>query len=152
MKNGNVVESANTVKVNFNKVLYTSKVHTTGGREGTAKSDDGRLIVNLSEPDSFGNGTNPEQLFAAGWSACFISSIKRNASGLQIQLPQDISIYAEIDLERGAGGFCIHVRLNVNLPGLRFEEAKAVVIAAHETCPYSKATRNNINIEINVVI
>ncbi|MGN8056286.1 organic hydroperoxide resistance protein [Pedobacter sp. 22163] len=152
MENQNVIESANTLNVVINKVLYTGKVHVSGGREGFAKSSDGALDTALSSPGSTGKGTNPEQLFAAGWAACFIGAMKHNAPQLQIALPADAVINAEVDLALSDSGFSLQARLNVVLPGLTYEEAKTVVEAAHQTCPYSKATRGNINVQINVAI
>lgn len=152
MENQNVIESANTLNVVINKVLYTGKVHVSGGREGFAKSSDGALDTALSSPGSAGKGTNPEQLFAAGWAACFIGAMKHNAPQLKIALPADAAIDAEVDLALADSGFSLQARLNVVLPGLTYEEAKTVVEAAHQTCPYSKATRGNINVQINVAI
>jgi osmotically inducible protein OsmC len=134
------------------KVLYTGKVHITGGREGAAKSTDGRLDINLSSPGSSGNGTNPEQLFAAGWSACFIGAMQHNAAVAKIKLPEGTAVNAEVDLGTGEEGFALQARLQVNLPGLTVEEADEIVTAAHQTCPYSKASRNNINVEISVSV
>jgi len=151
MESLNVISAQNTAQVVINKVLYTGKVHTTGGRDGAAKSNDGRLDINLSSP-GHGNGTNPEQLFAAGWSACFMGAIKHSAPRLQVTLPVDMSVDTEVDLATADNGFNLQARLTVNLPGLTFEQAKAIVEAAHETCPYSKATRNNINVQINVAV
>lgn len=149
METINVIETAaNAVE----KVLYTGKVHTTGGRDGAAKSNDGRLDISLSSPGSKGAGTNPEQLFAAGWSACFIGAMRHNAAAQQFTLPVGTSVDTEVDLATNEGGFLLQARLNVNLPGLSVEQAKAVVAAAHDTCPYSKATRGNINVIISVAI
>lgn len=134
------------------KVLYTGKVQVTGGREGQAKSTDGRLEINLSSPGTSGTGTNPEQLFAAGWSACFIGAMKINASSLQIPLPAETSVNAEVDLASGDDGYALQARLAVNLPGLTAEQARTLVEAAHQTCPYSKATRGNIGVEISISI
>ncbi|WP_302901963.1 organic hydroperoxide resistance protein [Mucilaginibacter sp. BT774] len=146
------INSTNNAQITINKILYTGKVHVTGGRDGAAKSEDGRLNINLSLPAGPGAGTNPEQLFAAGWSACFTSAMRHNAGALQIPLPADTAIDAEVDLGTGEGGFYLQARLNVNLPGLTAEQAKKVVEAAHQTCPYSKATRGNINVAINVAV
>jgi len=151
MESLNVISAQNTAQVVINKVLYTGKVHTTGGRDGAAKSNDGRLDINLSSP-GHGNGTNPEQLFAAGWSACFMGAIKHSAPRLHVTLPVDMSVDTEVDLATADNGFNLQARLTVNLPGLTFEHAKAIVETAHETCPYSKATRNNINVQINVAV
>lgn len=147
-----VVNSTNNAQINITKVLYTGKARVTGGRDGAAKSEDGRLDISLSSPGGPGAGTNPEQLFAAGWSACFIGAMRHNASALQIPLPADTTINAEVDLGTGQGGFYLQTRLNVSLPGLTEDQAQKVVEAAHQTCPYSKATRGNINVTINVAI
>lgn len=132
------------------KVLYTAKVHTTGGRDGAASSSDGHLEVKLSSPGTPGAGTNPEQLFAAGWSACFMSAIALAAAQKKVSLPKDRAIDAEVDLGTNSGGYQLRARLNVSLPGLSREVAQELVEAAHQTCPYSKATRGNIDVEINV--
>ncbi|WP_342332968.1 organic hydroperoxide resistance protein [Pedobacter sp. FW305-3-2-15-E-R2A2] len=150
MKTQTVITSAGAATIT--KVLYTGKVHVTGGREGQAKSTDGRLEINLSSPGTSGTGTNPEQLFAAGWSACFIGAMKINAASLKITLPAETSVNAEVDLASGDDGYSLQARLEVNLPGLSAEQAKAVVEAAHQTCPYSKATRGNIGVEISIAI
>jgi len=133
------------------KVLYTAKAHTTGGRDGASRSSDGRLDVKLSTPGAPGSGTNPEQLFAAGWSACFLSAIGLAAGKMKIALPPDRAIDAEVDLVITGGDFLIQARLNVSLPGLDREVAQALVDAADQTCPYSKATRGNIDVVINLV-
>jgi len=151
-----VIDVTNNAQIVADKVLYTGKVKTTGGREGTSKSTDGRLDINLSTPGGQGSGTNPEQLFAAGWSACFIGAMRRNAAGLQIPLPADTTVESEIDLATNGEGsslaFNLQARLKVYLPSLTVDQAKAVVEAAHQTCPYSKATRGNINVLINVSV
>jgi Ohr subfamily peroxiredoxin len=133
------------------KVLYTAKTHTTGGRDGAARSSDGRLDARLSSPGGPGNGTNPEQLFAAGWSACFMSAIGLAAAQKKISLPADRAIDTEVDLGTNEGGYVLRARLNVSLPGIDHSVAKELVEVAHQTCPYSKATRGNIDVEINVV-
>ncbi len=133
------------------KVLYTAKVHTTGGRDGMSRSSDGRLEIELSSPGAPGNGTNPEQLFAAGWSACFLSAMKIAAGKMKINLPADRAIDAEVDLGTTGGDYLLQARLNVSLPGLEREVAQTLVDAAHQTCPYSKATRGNIDVAINLV-
>lgn len=132
-------------------VLYTAKIHTTGGREGNARSSDGHLDVKLTSPGAAGNGTNPEQLFAAGWSACFLSAMALAASKMNVALPPDRSIDAEVDLCHTSGEYFLQARLNVSLPGLERPVAEALVEAAHQLCPYSKATRGNINVEINLI-
>lgn len=133
------------------KRLYTAKVHTTGGREGSARSSDGRLDIMLSTPGGPGSGTNPEQLFAAGWSACFEGAMAIAARKLNIALPSDLAIDAEVDLNNADGAFFLSARLKVSLPGLDKDISQAVVDAAHQTCPYSKATRGNIEVEIVVI-
>ena len=133
------------------KVLYTAKAHTTGGRDGGAsRTSDGRLEVKLSVPGTPGTGTNPEQLFAVGWSACFLSAIKIVAARKKVKLPAELAVDAEVDLGTAAGGYLIQARLNVNLPGIEHEVAQALVEAAHQECPYSKATHGNINVVTNV--
>jgi Ohr subfamily peroxiredoxin len=134
------------------KVLYTAKAHTTGGREGGAsRTSDGRLDVKLSVPGTPGDGTNPEQLFAVGWSACFTSAIKIVAAKMKVKLPSDMAIDSEVDLCSGDNGYFLQARLNVSLPGLERQVAQSILDGAHQTCPYSKATRGNINVEINLV-
>jgi len=133
------------------KLLYTAKTHTTGGRDGASQSSDGRLDVKLSTPGTAGKGTNPEQLFAAGWSACFEGAMARAAQQLKVALPADVAIDAEVDLNIDDGGFFLRARLNVSVPGVEREVAQRVVEAAHQICPYSKATRGNIDVVLNVV-
>jgi Ohr subfamily peroxiredoxin len=132
-------------------VLYTGKTHTTGGRDGATHSADRRLDVKLSPPGSTGDGTNPEQLFAAGWSACFIGAMGHAARRMKIALPADVAVDAEVDLGTTDGAYFLQARLNVSLPGLEREIARALTDAAHQTCPYSKATRGNIGVEINLI-
>ena len=135
------------------KVRYTAKTHTSGGRRGgVSHSDDGRLDVKFSAPGVPGTGTNPEQLFAAGWSACFISAMGLVANRMKVTLPADVAIDAEIDLCHSGDVYFLRARLNVNLPGLEREVAQAIVDATHgETCAYSNATRGNIEVTLNVV-
>ena len=133
------------------KVLFTAKVHTTGGREGASRSSDGRLDIKLSPPGSTAGGTNPEQLFAAGWSACFEGAMGLAARKMKIVLPADTSIDAEVDLCLTDGAYFLQARLNVRVPGVKRDVAQALVDAAHQTCPYSKATRGNIDVAINLV-
>ena len=135
----------------IDKVLYTARTHTTGGRDGASRTSDGRLDVKLSTPGTPGTGTNPEQLFAAGWSACFMSAIGLAAAQRKIPLPPDRAIDAEVDLGTNDGGFVLRARLNVSLPGLDRGVAQTLVDAAHQLCPYSKATRGNIDVTINLV-
>ena len=134
------------------KRLYTAKAHTTGGREGgESRTDDGRLDVKFTVPGTPGNGTNPEQLFAAGWSACFTSAIKLVAAKMKVRLPAELAVDPEIDLFNGDDGYFLKARLNVSLPGLDRQTAQSIVDGAHQTCPYSKATRGNIDVTVRVV-
>jgi Ohr subfamily peroxiredoxin len=132
------------------KVLYTGKTHTTGGRDGFARSDDAQLDVKLSPPGTVKQGTNPEQLFAAGWSACFIGAMGLAAGKRKLRLPADTAVDAEVDLGTTDGAYFLQARLNVSLPGLDKELARELIEEAHRTCPYSKATHGNINVELNV--
>jgi len=130
--------------------IYTARVHTTGGREGSSRTDDGRLDVKLTAPGAPGSGTNPEQLFAAGWSACFIAALQVAGKELSIAVPRDVAVDAEIDLGTNDEGYLLGARLNVSLPGLDADVARKLAEAAHQTCPYSKATRGNIAVELIV--
>jgi Ohr subfamily peroxiredoxin len=132
------------------KVLYTAHAHTTGGRDGKSRTDDGRLDVTLSSPGTAGTGTNPEQLFAAGYSACFIGAMKAVAGMKKIALPDDLSIDASVDLGKIPAGYGIAVRLDISLPGMDRAAAQALVDAAHQVCPYSNATRGNIDVTITL--
>ena len=132
-------------------IVYTGKTHTTGGRDGASRSSDGELDIALSPPGSNRTGTNPEQLFAAGWSACFLGAIGKAASEHKLRLPADAAIDAEVDLALDDGGFSLIARLNVSLPGIDRETAETLTARAHEICPYSKATRGNIAVNINIV-
>jgi lipoyl-dependent peroxiredoxin len=132
------------------KVLYTAKAHTTGGREGASRTDDGRLDVKLSPPGMGGSGTNPEQLFAAGYSACFIGALKAVAGRMKMTLPSDLAVDAEVDLGPTSGGYGIAARLSVSLPGIERAAAQALLEAAHKVCPYSNATRGNIDVKISL--
>jgi osmotically inducible protein OsmC len=134
----------------FDKILYTAKTHTTGGRDGASRTSDGRLDVKLSSPGAPGNGTNPEQLFAVGWSACFLGALKVAASKRKVALPADAAIDAEVDLGLVAGEYTLAARLNVRLPGIASDVARSLVDAAHQICPYSRATRGNIAVALNV--
>jgi Ohr subfamily peroxiredoxin len=133
------------------KVLYTAHAHTTGGRDGAARTDDGRLDVKLSSPGTSGTGTNPEQLFAAGYSACFIGALKAVGGKLGIAVPQDVAIDAEVDLGTIPNAYGIAARLKISLPGLDREQAQTLVDAAHQVCPYSNATRGNIDVTLTLV-
>ena len=133
------------------KVIYTAKAHTTGGRDGGAsRTSDGRLDVKLSLPGTPGSGTNPEQLFSVGWSACFLSAIKIVAARKRVKLPAELAVDAEVDLGASGGGYLLQARLKVNLPGIERQVAQALVDGAHMECPYSKATHGNINVVTNV--
>jgi Ohr subfamily peroxiredoxin len=132
-------------------VLYTAKAHIIGGREGSARTSDGRLDVKITDPGAKGTGTNPEQLFAVGWSACYLSAIKQVGAQSKVRIPQDASIDTEVDLLRENGQYSIQVRLNVNLPGIDRETAQRIAETAHTVCPYSKATHGNINVVTNIV-
>ncbi|MDM0079252.1 organic hydroperoxide resistance protein [Variovorax sp. J31P179] len=133
------------------KILYTGKTRTTGGRAGASISSDGHLDVKLSPPGGAGNGTNPEQLFAAGWSACFIGAMGLAAGKRSLKLPADLTVDAEIDLANADGAYFLKARLNVSVPGVEREVVQSLVEAAHQTCPYSKATRGNVDVTISVV-
>jgi lipoyl-dependent peroxiredoxin len=133
------------------KVIYTGRTHTTGGRDGASRSPDRRLDVALSLPGTGGTGTNPEQLFAAGWSACFIGAMGLAAAKQKVALPADVAVDAEVDLGKIEDAFFLQARLNVHLPGLERDVAQALVDSAHQNCPYSKATRGNIHVEIKLI-
>lgn len=136
-------------------VKYTTKATATGGRDGSARSEDGVLDVKLSTPKELGgaggDGTNPEQLFAAGYSACFIGALKAVGAGMKIKVPADVTVTATVGIgPRSEGGFGITADLLVNLPGLGREEAQKLVDAAHQVCPYSNATRGNVNVGLTL--
>lgn len=134
----------------IDKVLYTARTHTTGGREGGAsRSDDGHLDVRVTPP-GVGDGTNPEQLFAAGWSTCFFSAIKITAAKKRIRLPEGAAVDAEVDLGTSSSGYQLRARLNVSLPGLDRQVVQELAETAHQICPYSKATRGNMDVTIVV--
>jgi lipoyl-dependent peroxiredoxin len=134
------------------RLLYTARVHTIGGRDpGVARSSDGYLDVRLATPGGAGRGTNPEQLLAAGWSACFQSAMGLAARERRIALPADAAIDAEVDLNLADGGYFLRARLSVSLPGIDREVAQALIDEAHAICPYSKAMRGNIDVAISLV-
>ena len=133
------------------KVIYTAKTHTTGGRDGASRSNDGRLDVRLSPPGTSGLGTNPEQLFAAGWSAGFVGAMNLAARRMNIVLPPELAIDAEVDLGTAGDEYLLQAGLNISAPGLDRDIAQAVVDAAHRTCPYSKAVHGNIYVTIALV-
>jgi lipoyl-dependent peroxiredoxin len=137
----------------IDKVLYTAKTHTTGGRDGQAVSDDGLLNVKLAPPPGLGGkggATNPEQLFAAGYSACFMGALKHVAAQKKVAVPADASIDASVDLGPIPQGFGIAVQMKVSLPGLDRAVAQDLVDAAHVVCPYSNATRGNIDMKLSL--
>lgn len=135
----------------IDKVIYTARVHNTGGREGSARSDDGALQATLVRPGKPG-GTNPEQMFAAGYAACFIGAIQYNAGQMKVALPADLAVDTEVDLGPAsqAQGFALAVRMKVAMPGLDRATAQAILDAADRTCPYSNATRGNIVVQITL--
>jgi Ohr subfamily peroxiredoxin len=137
------------------KVVYRAHATATGGREGHAKSSDGALNVKLSTPKELGGaggeGTNPEQLFAAGYSACFLGALKHVASQEKVKLPQDTHIEGHIGIGAIPTGFGIEVELSISLPGLEPAVAQQLVDKAHIVCPYSNATRGNINVTLTLV-
>ncbi|PWV55691.1 organic hydroperoxide resistance protein [Chitinophaga sp. S165] len=133
------------------KVIYTGKTHTTGGREGFSKSSDGHLDIELTSPGAKGNGTNPEQLLAAGWSACFIGAIGIAANKAKVKLPEDFYVDTEVDLGVTGVEYLLQARLNVHLPGIDKDVAQMLVDTAHKTCPYSKALHGNIDITTNLI-
>lgn len=133
------------------KTLYTADVHVTGGREGAARSSDGRLDLKLSVPGGPGQGTNPEQLFAAGWSACFEGAMAHAARARGIKLPNALSIDAHVSLQQGEDGFSLAAQLDVSVPGLEPDVARQLIDTAHRTCPYSKAIKGNIDAVVVLV-
>jgi Ohr subfamily peroxiredoxin len=139
----------------LDKVLYTAHATSTGGRTGTSKTDDGRLSLTLSTPKELGGdggaGTNPEQLFAAGYSACFIGAMKAVAAKQKISLPAEVSISADVGIGPIPAGFGIQVDMRISVPGMEKAAAEALVAAAHQVCPYSNATRGNIDVSLTIV-
>ncbi|HWT96738.1 MAG TPA: organic hydroperoxide resistance protein [Terriglobales bacterium] len=135
----------------LDKVIYTARTHTSGDRtQGVSRSDDGRLEVTFARPGAPGEGTNPEQLFAAGWSACFLNAMKIVAGRLKIILPPEVVVDAEIDVGPVGEAYGIAARLNVGLPGLDPEVAHRLLEATHLVCPYSRATAGNIEVAVNL--
>lgn len=137
----------------LDKVIYTARARTTGGREGSSRTDDGLLDIKLTPPKVMGGAgtaTNPEQLFAAGYSACFMGALKHVAGMKKIAVPSDASIDAEVDIGPIPAGFGIAARLKVSLPGLDRGVAQDLVATAHQVCPYSNATRGNIDVTISL--
>jgi len=140
------------VDIQSKKILYTAKTHTTGGREGgMSRSSDGNLDVKITPPGA-GNGTNPEQLFASGWSTCFFSAMKIAAAQMKVRFPADAFVDAEVDLlQEGKDDFSLQARLNISLPGIDPKTVQAIAEASHRLCPYSKATHGNVNVETNII-
>lgn len=134
----------------LDKVLYTARTHAVGGREGTGRSDDGRIEVKLSSPGGPGTGTNPEQLFGVGYSACFMGAMKAVAPKVGVAVPAETAIDTEVDLGPTANGYGIAVRMKITLPGVERAKAEQLVAEAHKVCPYSNATRNNIDVQLTV--
>ena len=137
-------------------ILYKATATSTGGRDGRAISSDEQLNVKLSAPKELGGsgapGTNPEQLFAAGYSACFLSAMKFVAGQQKRAVPADTTVTADVGVgPNDAGGFRLDIELRVSLPGLDATEAQALVDAAHKVCPYSNATRNNVDVRVKVI-
>ena len=142
----------------IDKVLYAATTTTTGGRTGSTRSDDGRISLQLSTPRELGGdsgpGTNPEQLFASGYSACFIGAMKAVAARQKLALPADTSITAEVGIGTHTGkpgAFGVAVRMAISIPGMERAAAEALVATAHEVCPYSNATRGNVDVTLTVV-
>jgi lipoyl-dependent peroxiredoxin len=138
------------------QILYTANATATGGRDGRATSNDEKLNVQLSTPKELGGaggeGTNPEQMFAAGYSACFIGAMKFVAAAKKIALPATTSVNGLVGIgPNGQGGFGLQVALNVSIPGMERSAAEALVHKAHEVCPYSNATRGNIEVTLTVI-
>ncbi|RUO25927.1 organic hydroperoxide resistance protein [Aliidiomarina minuta] len=139
----------------FDKVLYTAYTEATGGRDGRAVSNDGALDVSLSVPKEMGGqggeGTNPEQLFAAGYSACFLGALGAVAGKEEMKLPKDASIKAAVSIGETEKNLDIEVELHISLPGLDADEGKELIEKAHQVCPYSRATRGNIKVTLTLV-
>jgi lipoyl-dependent peroxiredoxin len=137
------------------KILYTATATSTGGRSGSSKSSDGALEVNLTTPKALGGdgapGTNPEQLFAAGYSACFLGAMKAVAGKLELSVPGATSITAEVSIGPIPTGFNIAAKLSITVPGMARADAEKLVAAAHQVCPYSNATRGNVDVTLVVV-
>lgn len=134
----------------LDEVIYTTNTHVTGGRDGTGRSSDGALDVKLDHFVSGKGGTNPEQLFGVGYSACFLSAIGIAAQSLNVRLPAEASVDAQIDLGKtGEGNYQLAVKLNVNLPGVDEATKQKLLAMAHQTCPYSRMTRGEVNVEVS---
>lgn len=136
--------------INIETVLYTAHTHTTGGREGAGRSNDGRLDLRLSAPGAPGSGPNPEQLFAVCWSACFLGALRHACNARKITFPAAAAVDAQVDLAHGSQGFFLQARMQVSLPDIEPDVALQLIDAAHQNCPYSKATRQNINVTFTI--
>jgi Ohr subfamily peroxiredoxin len=140
--------------MSIEKVLYRAQATSSGGREGTSRTSDGVLDLKLTTPKELGgaggNGTNPEQLFAVGYSACFIGAMKFAAARDKIQLPKDLTVTADVGIGQVPTGFAIEVDMTVNAPGMDKAQLQDVVNKAHVVCPYSNATRNNIDVRFHL--
>ncbi|HYP83523.1 organic hydroperoxide resistance protein [Variovorax sp.] len=136
----------------LDKVLYTAEAHVVGGREGAGKTSDGNLDVKLVSPGQNKAGTNPEQLFAVGYAACFIGAMKAVGPKIGVKVPDDVSIDSSVSLGpiREGAAYGIAVKLAVSLPGLDAEQKKKLVDTAHQVCPYSNATRGNIDVDLSI--
>lgn len=136
----------------LDKVLYTAQAHITGGRDGAGKTSDGALDVKLSPPGSGKPGTNPEQLFAIGYAACFIGALKAVGPKIGVKVPDDVAIDSSVSLGpiNGGNAYGIAVKLAISLPGLEADAKKKLVDAAHQVCPYSNATRGNVDVELSI--
>ena len=140
--------------ITIDKVLYTAKVHTTGGRDGRSASDDGLLDVALTLPKSMGGqggATNPEQLFAAGYSACYMGALRFHFGARKLAFPADGAIDAQVDVGPAGAGLALAVRMRISLPGVDRDTAQAIIDTAHQTCPYSRAVRGNVPVELTLV-
>lgn len=142
----NTIQRKETVN---KRILYTGRTTTVGGRDGgSSVSSDGHLNITLSPPGKSGDGTNPEQLFAAGWSACFIGALKIAAAHHKVQFPENSAVNAEVDLVLTGDQYSLQARLYISLPGLDRVTSQNLVDRAHATCPYSKAVRGNIEVQL----
>ncbi|UII73445.1 Ohr family peroxiredoxin [Pseudomonas sp. HN11] len=136
--------------LNIEKTLYSGNTLTTGGREGAGHSEDGRLDIKLSPPGAPGSGTNPEQLFAVCWSASFLAALRHACNARKVVFPAAAAIAAQVDLLHGEQGFFLQARISVSLPEIEPEIAHQLIEAAHQNCPYSKATRRNIDVSFTL--
>ena len=139
----------------IDKVLYRAHAKATGGRDGRASTDDGILAIKLTTPKELGgaggDGTNPEQLFAVGYAACFIGAMKFVAGQRKVRLPADPVIESTVGIGAIPAGFGIEVQMKISVPGMSKADLEPIVAAAHQVCPYSNATRNNIDVTLTVV-